>query len=137
MGLESKTKSINGVEYTVTQLGAKEGRRLLTRLLKVAGPALGEAAKAGGVGSALEKIALNLNPDDIDYFCETLERTTTVRQGERNPRLSDISDLHFAGNYGDEAKWLVFAMEVNFGSFLALAGDLKSAANESPASPQA
>ncbi len=131
--LQAKSKVIDGLEYKVTQLGAKEGRRLLTRLVKVAGPMMAGAG-TGDVSGALERALGGLKDEDVDFLCDTLARSTEVQvDSTHQPLLADIFDSHFAGNYHNLMKWLAFALEVNFGSFFQMAVALKSAVSASPA----
>jgi hypothetical protein len=110
--LETRSKSIDGFEYRVTQLGAKQGRVVFTRLAKVLGQAMADK------DNPIAALASSLDPGDVDYLCDTFAPVTTVNIQGKEPRLSDIFDMHFAGKYGPLLKWLGFCMEVNFGSFL-------------------
>ena len=102
--LETRSKTINGTEYKVTQLDAIRGRKVLARMQRVAG---------------------NMNQmsdEDMDYLCDVFAPSTCVvstnDHGQRvEPQLSKIFGLHFAGKYDEMAEWLAFCVEVNFGSF--------------------
>ena len=124
--LESSTRKIGDTAYRVTQLQAVKGRKLLVKLLKALGPAA-EAitdAQSGNVGALLAKLTENLDETLVDELCDVFAASTEyelasgkwVGLGE-----AGIFGLHFAGKYGEMAKWLAFAVEVNYGSFL---GDL-------------
>ncbi len=116
---ETKSTTIGDTEYKVTQLGATRGRQVFTRLAKVVGQGATAANPIAGIMSAL-------SVEDVDYLCETLAPLTTVRIVEngktREPQLSSIFEEWFAGKYMEMVKWLGFALEVNFGSFLKDAG---------------
>ncbi len=114
MPLETKTKSISGVDYSVTTLGATEGRKVYVQLMKALAPGL----KAGHAEDFLSNVLTELDEDVVAAMSDRFARTTTVQIGDRAPYLKDIFDLHFAGKYGDMTKWLLFCLEVNFGDFL-------------------
>lgn len=145
--IEKKTKSIGGKNYEVYELGAKKGRQVLTRLLRLLGPALGGMSEGKGdaearIASALGKLVESLTDADTDYFCDTFAAVTNVEMEGRMPLLSDVFDLHFKADYLNMFKWLAFCFEVNFGSFLAglggpgglaaLAGKAAASSSESP-----
>jgi hypothetical protein len=156
---ESKTHLINGFNYTVSQLGAKEGRRVLARILRsVAGAATaaGDLARDGGDAteaalSGVAKLVENLSDADVDYLCDTFAATTMVGPEGQDVALplKDQFNEHFAGKYGDMVKWLWASLETNYGSFLgglglnveALVGKAKTALTaqktSTPASPTA
>ena len=133
MGIESRKKTIGAHTYTVEQFGAKEGGRVLVRIAKMLGGAVGEAASmadAASLGGKLDVIGKvfsnftdHVSEDDYDYLCDKFSPKTRVTggdYGEKEPKLSDYFDSHFAGAYWDMAQWLAFAFEVNYGSFLAV-----------------
>lgn len=130
MPLLTESRAIGASTYEVTQMGALQGRKVLTRLLKIVGPAYAMVSTKG-VEAALSEVVTNLSEDDTEYFCAAFEPLTTVTVGDKKPRLSGIADIHFAGDYMSLIEWLVFCFEVNFSSFFR---DLKSAVGRSPAS---
>lgn len=111
--IESKTKVIDGLKYTVTQLGAKKGMRALTRLARLLGPAFA----SGDQTEAMAGLFSRLTEDDVEYFCDTFAPLTTVEQDGKAPQLSSIFEIHFTGNYSSMLQWLLFCIEVNFGDF--------------------
>ena len=97
---ETQTKLIDGVPYTVRQLGALTGRKVLAR-----GPSL-----------------RNLDDATMDYICDAFAQSTTIplaieatKASSVAIKLSDVFDDHFAGRYGAMMSWLAFCMELNFG----------------------
>lgn len=117
--------TIDGDEYEINQLGAIAGRRVLTKLLKLAGPALGALAGAGkldeqAIGAALASAAEELDEATLDNLCETFGEHSTVRMGDgRRPKLEPvIFDNHFAGRYLAMSKWLAACLKLNFADFL-------------------
>lgn len=147
---ETKKKKIGDREYTyhVTQFGAREGGRVLVRLLKMVGGAVGEAVKGEAehfdmttVGKMIGNLADTVSEEDFDYLCDTFAKASEVSGGEyREPVLlttDGVFDLHFAGAYVELGQWLLFAVEVNFGSFLGegFVEKLKAAASVRQVSP--
>ncbi len=106
MAFESKESRLGDTTYMVTPLGAVTGRKLLLRVMKAMG------------GQSLTSIA----DDDFDFLCETLSSSTLVKRldGKTFP-LKDIFDSHFSANYDEMTKWLLFALEVNYGKLFPLA----------------
>lgn len=131
---KQESDTIGEHTYTVTQLGALQGRVAATRLARIVGPLMGSA---GDAGAALGRLAGALHEDDVNYFCDLLAPLTTVSggaYGSKAPRLQDIFDAHFAGHYFEMAKWLAFALKVNFGSFFDdLSRELGNAATDTSA----
>lgn len=140
---------IQGNEYSVTQLPAGKGREGLRRLLKAIGPSLaplGSMLRGAGpeaMAEALGKLLENLPSEDLTYFCDLFGETSTVKAPDSNktPRIKDVFDLHFAGNYWEMTEWLVFCVEVNYRRFFegGLAKLVASAPgqNEATSSPSA
>jgi hypothetical protein len=129
---EAKTHSIDGFNYTITQLGAKAGRLVLARVMRsvagAAGKAAGVATDEGGAEAALvgiAKLVESLSDEDVTYFCDVFAKTTMVAREETPDKqvvLGDAFDDHFAGRYGAMSKWLWAALETNFASFLSSLG---------------
>ncbi len=122
--------------YKHVLLGAKAGRLMSVRIVKLLGPTLcgfiegtvggkrgGEASIALGASEAVREMVLRLHKDDIEGIQDELAKLTTVAlDSEHEPRLSDIFDDHFAGHYDWMLEWTAFVLEANFKSFFAGAG---------------
>jgi hypothetical protein len=52
-----------------------------------------------------------------NIFADSTDVVIHDDKGKREPQLSKIFDLHFAGKYDEMLAWLIFCVEVNFGSF--------------------
>lgn len=129
---ETKTKTIGsrGFTYHVVQFGAKEGGRVLVRLLKMVGSAAGGALAGDdesaftleAIGRVISDLAESVSEADFDYLCDTFAKATSVSGGDFNgpvPLTTEgLFDIHFAGQYAEMASWLAFAIEANYGSFL-------------------
>jgi hypothetical protein len=131
--IQSQERTIGGTTYKVTQLGASTGLQLLVRLTKVLGPSIGELTKTGGanildakgdaVAGAIAKLAEHLTYEDLAHTCDVLGEFTEILNGAKAMKLTrEARELHFAGNYGELMRWIVFALEVNFGSFFGASG---------------
>lgn len=140
---ETKSKQVGGRGYTyhVTQFGAREGGRVLVRLLKMIGGAAGEAMANDTegfdmvvVGRMISNVAETVSEQDFDYLVDTFMKTTSVSGGTYGDRqvplgTDGVFDLHFAGAYQELGQWLLFAIETNFGGFLGEGGLVEAARN--------
>ena len=120
--LRSESKEIEGSVYHVRVLGATEGRKLLVRLMRVLGPALGEflvnrkgeALADSDVLPAIAILGQRLTEEDLEYVVAKFAETTEVEKEGKKIVLSKIQELHFAGNYLAMFKWLWFCLQTNF-----------------------
>lgn len=131
MAIETREKKIGPHTYRVTQLGAKQGRSMLVRLVKICGPGLGsfvggigrgassvDSALALGAGDAIHDLTTRLREDEIGALMDEFAlQTVVVQSAEIELRLSDVFDDHFAGRYDAMLAWTRFCLEVNFASF--------------------
>lgn len=121
---ESRPHTIDGFTYTIQQLGAKQGRIVLARVLRVVAGAAAAAQDQSdpleAAGAAVGKLAESLTDAEIDYLCDTFAKTTLVgpEGTDKAVPLADKFDDHFAGRYGAMIKWLWAALETNYSSFL-------------------
>ena len=115
---KEKENTIDGRRIKVTQLGFEEGMDLLVLLTKTLGPSLGAlATDSTQIAPALSEFAKQLNNQDLKSVIATLAKSTRInREGDKWPILEPEVDL--AGEYGFMFKWLGFALETNYGSFL-------------------
>ena len=123
MSIDKKTRKINGVEYEIFQLGALEGRRLFIRLARLSGPVLGaiKDLKNAELNVIFKELARVLTEDDLEYICELLGPYTSITvNGKTNDLTPEVQDTHFAGNYGEMFKWIMFALEVNYKDFFSI-----------------
>jgi hypothetical protein len=112
-----ETVVISGVSYHLQQLGAKEGRAVLARLIK-----MGSAFAADDEAVAVKQFADSLTEENLAYFCEAFAKVTAFTpEGQPDTTrllLKDQFDDHFAGAYGAMVKWLWASIKCNFASFL-------------------
>lgn len=108
--IESKRKEINGNTYTVESLGATKGRQVFVRILRILGSALGDGE------FDIAKASRSLAEADVDYLCDVFAPQTRIRlKGSKEEvSLSEIQELHYAGNYLEMIQWLAFCLDLNF-----------------------
>lgn len=140
MSLESKTRVIEGLNVTCTQLPALKAYSVFARLSKAIGPAITELSgvdftkvevveDADGVESveglniadlapALSKFLEGIAEDEA--LALALLATVTVRRGGMNIDLLDDVSINtaFAGKFKAMLLTLKFCLEVNFSDFL-------------------
>jgi len=131
MAIETREKRIGAHNYRVTLLGAKQGRAMLVRLVRMGGPGLGsfvggigrnassvDSALALGAGDAIHDLTTRLREDEIGGLMDEFAlQTVLVQSAQIELRLSDVFDDHFAGRYDEMLAWVRFCLEVNFASF--------------------
>lgn len=143
MGIETRSKTIDGTKYTVTQFPARLGFRLKIRLARLLAPAIGPLL--GGVdASNLSKLAdVDVNsamtgkgfaslfetadPDVLlDLVLELLRDTR--REGHEIDEA--LFDREFAANYGHLYKVLAFVISVNYANLLRAVEGLANTINQ-------
>lgn len=134
MAKKTEKVSIGTTQFTITQLGAIEGRRLYKKLVSALGPVLREAYstnKAEGdaetrvlglVVRALEELPLELFEELCDSFSAvTLFKTSAMALAIPLDTAGQFDDL-FAGEYGNLTNWLLSCLKMNFANFLGATG---------------
>ncbi len=121
---EPQTTTIGAWRYSVKPLPAGQGLALMARLSKMLGPGVAALVAndgSGAIGRALSGLLERVNPEEVVEIARQLAATTEVSQaGAKAPAsLAEVFDVHFAGDYGPMMEWLKFALEVNFGPFVA------------------
>lgn len=120
---KSKEKDIDGVIYEVTPLPAGIGIKALLRLTKLMAKGAAKVSREndskGQIGAMMEFVAEDLSEEDLMYFSKIMGDCSRYKSGKDYvPLVSSNQEIHFSGNYGSYFKWLKFAIEVNFSSFL-------------------
>lgn len=127
-----KEKVIAGTRYKVTLLGAKQGRGMLVRLVKLLGPATAAfvegtlhakggltASVATGAADAIREITTRITEAEFASLSDELAKYTAVCiDNEHEPQLDRIFEEHFVGRYDVLLQWFAFSLEANFSSFL-------------------
>jgi len=126
-----KDKIIGGHRYEVTLLGAKQGRAMLVRLVRLMGPATAgfiegtlhakgdlTVSLASGASDAIRELSQRITEAEFATVSDELARFTVVHlDHEHAPKLDAIFEDHFAGRYDVMLQWFGFALEANFSSF--------------------
>lgn len=124
-----ETREIDGLRFTVQQLPARRGMKLLNHLIRIAGPGLAKAAGAlkggdlakldlanidfGALGEALKSIFDGLPDVEFDYVLDEMLAVTLLNEAPLKP----VFDAALQGRIGTVYKLLAFALEVNFRDF--------------------
>lgn len=149
MARTTETRSIDGMTFTVQQLGGKPAGRLFVRLSSYLFPALSQGAsaldkldlKAGlnaemdlgtigrGLSAAARTLFEKLTEDEYEALLNQLLETAMVRspKGGDVPLMPLFDDM-MAGKVLTQMKLLAFALEVNFRDFLPALGGLQGLA---------
>lgn len=117
--------TIDGDSYRTTALGAKKGRAVFLRFLKIIGAgAEGAASKIskGSWSSAIAGLAGMIeraSEDDLEFLCAAFSPVTTVRVSGSSTevRLSDVFEVHFAAKMRSMFAWLIWCLESNYADF--------------------
>jgi hypothetical protein len=144
--LASEKRTIDELEFEVSQLPVKDARAMLVRLTRVIGPALTEFAKDGAtslgdidhttVAGAFGKLATTLTEEDLEYLCAKFGTVSKVRVGNLMLPVDKAGDTVFSGRLTTMFKWLWFAVEVNYSDFLGGLRDMSGLLSAGPkASP--
>lgn len=127
MSLKTSTRSIDGMDVSVTQLPARKGLKLAGKLGRIIAPVLshinGVSLDSDLTALAPALTALFSNLEDRDYdtlLLEILCMTAVVTQGHRHELTSlEKIDFVFGGDMPKLVKVCAYALEVNFGDFIA------------------
>lgn len=122
MAIETKSKEIDGVTYTVTQLPGMKALKMQPRLARVIAPAL--ALASTDVGAGIASLFERLTPDELDAIARELLFNATA---DEIPLFGTKGcfDSHFAGCSERVLTLLRFAIEeVNFAGFFAAFGGM-------------
>jgi hypothetical protein len=114
----SKTKTIDDVQFEVGCLGIKQGRRTWIKLVQAIGPsfaAMHDQDLAGAASLIASQTALP------DFFEEIIDTFAQVTLADGRPLVRPaVQEEYFAGKITLTLKWLQFALEVNYGDFFEL-----------------
>jgi hypothetical protein len=122
--IKTKTITIDGDDYVITQLGAITGRRIWLKLAKIIAAPMRVLGSAKGISeesmaAALAAAVTEMDEATIEELYAAYGPRCTVRVGERSPELQgEVFDQHFAGRYLTMSKWLLECTLFNFADFL-------------------
>jgi hypothetical protein len=138
--LEPQAREIDGLAITVQPLPAMRAFKLLHKILKAVAPSAAKALASGdlknisfgSLSEAAEILFDRLSEEDLAAVTrQLLDMAFVTSEGEQRPaRNGDVLHAAFDGRMGALIKVIGFALEVNYGDFLAV---LKSAAKKLPA----
>lgn len=139
MARETKSKTIDGYEYTCTQFPPQKALRILTKLTKyLGGPLAALIASSDSTEDLLKGKVENLDftaaltslgnamgDEDLYILSKDVCENVVVGINQQNKGVSgqlkdNIFDEHFMGGKGLKRLFavMVFALEVNYGDFL-------------------
>lgn len=140
--LEPHPQEIDGKIFEVYKLPPKTSQRMLIALVKMLGPAGGELASVlgtgdlkallssdlTGLGDAISKLAVALDPDSIEAVQDAMAEVTFVTYTESDKqnrvKLAKVFDIVFLGDLPLMYRWLAHAIKVQWGNFAGLASKL-------------
>lgn len=114
---KTEIRTIRGVEYQITQFGAREGQVVALRVAKYMGKALKEAGSLEDPLKLASGILGCLDESDFDFVTAALAKATMVKIDGKRTLLSEIYDAHFAGALGAMVEWLAWGVAFNFSDF--------------------
>ncbi len=136
---EPVRKIIDGEQYTFCQLPPKKSLKLLTRILKIIGPALGGVVKdAGNIsegniesildldidpGMIVSQLCSRLDENDVEYIIDML-LSQVLHSGKGE--VSRVFDEHFGGRLPHLFRVIAAALEVEYGDFFGGKLDLEN-----------
>lgn len=145
MGLRTEERTIGGFTYRVRQHGYREGRALLPIVLRAVGPTLGTLLEGLGrdgklgldanldLSRALSEFSSSLSQDDLETIADKMAERSWIVDAKQHQmacgedgtaHLPTVDEDHWPSRYNDWLKWLAFALEVNFSSFLGEKGSV-------------
>lgn len=148
MGVREQRRTIGEFTYLVRQHGYHEGRALLPIVLRAVGPTLGTLLEGmggkGGLGldsnldisRAIAEFSSSLSEQDLAAISDKMAERSWIVDGAKhglacdqsgNAHLPAVEEDHWPIRYGDWMKWLAFALEVNYSSFLGGMGSVSGA----------
>lgn len=131
MSQVTQEREIDGMSFAVTQLPGMRGLKLLARLGRVLGPAVAKALAGASnglkgevdfevMGEAVGTLFERLTEKELEEVTRELLQAATV---DNRPLLQGF-DVTMQGKTLTILKVLLFAFEVNYGSFLDVLKDL-------------
>lgn len=137
MGRVTKQVSIDGKMYSITPWSGTKAARMLAKLVKLLGPALGTLmSSAGSLKGLLDAKTSDVNfsavfmsladrLDDSSFDLLLKEILEGVHEGPK--AVADDFDSRFSGDIMTSFKLVKAALEVNYGDFLSVIGKASAA----------
>jgi hypothetical protein len=144
--ITTQDREIDGMQWQVSQLPGMRGLKMFNKLGRILGPAMGKALAAGmdskkgeinavALSEAIAVLFDRLSEAEIESITRELLATAVV---DGKPLFPGAFDLLMQGRTMTVLKALLFAFEVNYGSFFGalrgrvLAEVAKASASTSP-----
>lgn len=131
----AKQFEVDGMSYTVDPFLTSKGIRLMTDIVKMIGPTLGKFVSGFDSKSDLDDLDTDtvaeafitfsngLHPDDFDRIIKRiLENTLVDSMGSTS--AAQVYDTYFQGRYKHLAVVVYKSLEVQYGDFFGVVGDL-------------
>ena len=147
MAREAQSKDIDGHLYEVTMLGGTESWKMLLKLSKMLGPGIGKISGSKGSLNALmdSEIGSNFLAEAIEAFVQNVDEPAAASIIEK---LKDVTlvngkplrgtfELHFQGDAIGVIKWLIFALQAQYGNFSDALSSVNLSRVEAPLKAQA
>jgi hypothetical protein len=133
--IKQEIRTIGSHRYRITQLGSSQGLKLLVRLFRALGPAIGAALKGMGdqsvkaskaladlpvsvIGDSVTTLAAYLTEDELENLANLMaDHTELHKGGDKWIPLAQEKEIHFAGHYASLLKWLWACLGVNYSDF--------------------
>ncbi len=122
--IKTETVTINGNEYVIQTFDAIKGNLILFKLIKYLrggtslfddilkdGKFLDVDLSALSIGSTIEQIISNIDPEDMNDFIIMMLKNTSYKNSQLN---EDFIKNHFAGNYLDMYKLIAAIIKINY-----------------------
>lgn len=132
MGRLTKSVSIDGKTYNVTPWSGTKAARMLARLVKLLGPALGTLmSSAGSLKGLLDAKTSDVNFSQVfmslsdrldDQSFDQLIKELLEGVSEGPKFVTDDFDTRFSGEMTTMFKLVKASLEVNYGDFLSVIG---------------
>lgn len=134
---EPEIRTVGDTEYEFKPLATSAMLKLMTRLVKILGPAVGalenvsDLKKIANAGHMLAELASRIDEAEVLAVCAVLAEHTHIVDGDKKLPLAGRGgaqwETHFAGDPVGLLRWLGTAVEVNFGPLGAWLGEAMKA----------
>lgn len=123
MAIETQSKLIDGVEYSVTQLPARRALKLKAKLIKSFGSVFASFISNGkdpdNLAKAIQLFSQSIDENQFESIIVELLSTARKRGHELTP---STIDTEFAGDIAGIYKVSAYVIEVNYANFFTMMG---------------
>lgn len=111
-----KEMKIDDESFEVSALGAWEQLSIIGALGEVIGPVLGSYQQSPQ--AAIASLCMQFKKPEFKDTLKLFAKNTRIKQNGSLMVLDSCFDMYFSSRMDLMLKWLMFCLEVNFGSFL-------------------